>query len=678
MSPPGRTGLLGPAGLLSLGVLAPALPAQDRTPDSVCRLCHEATAIDPTAAGLPHAQIACTECHVALERFDPAAEDEHAVPQPHSSCLPCHAQEVEGWRNGAHAGAPENGRPAATCTDCHGTHAIRSARDPLSPTYPLRLPDTCESCHRADPPADRLAPTRDRVREYESSVHGIALRRSGLIVTATCASCHGAHDVRKTADPSAPTSRKNVPRTCGTCHAGILDGYLSGVHGAAFEKGSEDVPVCTDCHGEHSIADPALEHSSVSSLLVSKTCARCHADDELARRYGMPPGRIAGWSRSYHGITSAYGDQGAANCASCHGHHDIFPAEDPRSSVNAGNLERTCGRCHLGAGAVFATVPVHSVVDRESNPVPWTVREIYLWMITGIIAAFVAFILADLFGRLRLRLGIGPKEGEPLAPARFPDEDRLVPPDETFPRLSRTARAQHGLLILSFSVLVLTGLPLLLEIPRLERLVDFEGAFRLRSLAHRAAAVTLIGLSIWHLVAIGLSPGGRRWAFSMMLRPRDVTDFLKEFGWNLGILPWLAARGPWKPVFQRFPGLRCDVRPAHGRYGLVEKLEYGAVIWGNAVMIASGLVLWRPDWFLGRFPVWLFDLSRVVHGYEATLAFLAIIIWHMYHVHLRPGAFPMNRAWLSGRVSREEMRRHHGLEYARILEQRAAEQSRNS
>jgi len=660
-----------------LGLLVPRLHAQDRTPDTVCRMCHPATAADADSAKLPHAKIACTQCHAALEKFDPTEEDEHAVPLAPASCLPCHQEVVDGWRSGVHASDPGTGRSAATCTDCHGTHAIRSSRDPLSKTYPLRLPDTCESCHRTDASAEHPAPGAEKVREYETSVHGIALRKSGLIVTATCASCHGAHEVRRPDDPLAPTSRKNVPNTCGTCHAGILEGYRAGVHGAAFENGSADVPVCTDCHGEHSIADPALENSSVSSRLVSRTCARCHEDDDLARRYGMPPGRIAGWARSYHGITSAYGAEGAANCASCHGHHDIFPAEDARSTVNPANLEATCGSCHVGAGAVFATVPVHSVVDRESNPVPWIVREVYLWLIAGIIAVFVAFILADLFGRLRVRLGIGPKEGEPVDPVRFSDEDRLVPPEETFPRLSRGARAQHGLLILSFTVLVLTGLPLLIEIPRLGQLVDFEGAFRLRSLAHRAAALTLIGLSLWHVTTLALSKGGRRWAGSMILRPHDVTDFLREFGWNLGILPWLAARRPWKALFDRFPVLRCDVRPAHGRYGLVEKLEYGAVIWGNAVMIASGLVLWRPDWFLRSFPPWLFDLSRVVHGYEATLAFLAIIIWHMYHVHLRPGAFPMNRAWLTGRISREEMRRHHGLEYVKILERRAADRERS-
>jgi hypothetical protein len=122
--------------------------------------------------------------------------------------------------------------------------------------------------------------------------------------------------------------------------------------------------------------------------------------------------------------------------------------------------------------------------------------------------------------------------------------------------------------------------------------------------------------------------------------------------------------------FARHPRLRCAERPLTGRYGLVEKLEYGAVLWGNLVMIATGLILWRPDWFLGWTPTWTFDVCRVVHGFEATLAFLAIVIWHMYHVHLRPGVFPMSRTWLSGRISRAELRHHHTAQYLEILRSR--------
>ena len=139
---------------------------------------------------------------------------------------------------------------------------------------------------------------------------------------------------------------------------------------------------------------------------------------------------------------------------------------------------------------------------------------------------------------------------------------------------------------------------------------------------------------------------------------------------NLGLADWISRRRPLRPFFERHPKLAFRERPCIGRYGLVERLEYGAVLWGNIVMIATGAILWRPGWFLGWTPSWTFEVCRVVHGFEATLAFLAIIIWHMYHVHLRPEVFPMSQTWLTGRISRRELRHHHPREYLRILDER--------
>lgn len=638
--------------------------AQAPTPlvsDESCLSCHEEDHdADPwigaplATAGSVHGEagIGCVLCHAGLqdlERFPHGPEPERV------DCGRCHADAEEAWHHGVHGGDPGNGNPAATCADCHGAHAVQPIADPRSSVFPLNLPDTCERCHRPEPPAGHPAPGGERVAAYETSVHGLALRKDGLIVTATCASCHGSHEIRPADDPEASTARGQVPTTCGACHVGILNGYLQGAHGGAFLAGGQDVPVCTDCHEEHGIAPPDAEGSSVSSRHVAATCARCHADDELAQTYGFPRTSLLSWGRSYHGIASLLGEKGAANCASCHGFHEILPSSDPRSPIHPANLEQTCGGCHPSWGAAFTQVPVHSVIDRETNATAWWLRTIYLVLITVTIGVFLLFILVDLLGRLRLRLGIGPRDADPvaeLAPGLAADEDRLIGEHETFQRLSKQARIQHGILVTSFVLLVLTGLPVFLsQLPVMRAVFDFEGAYRLRGNLHRAGAVGLIGLSIWHIVGTLLHPGGRRWLWSMMIRPRDVLDLIHEFLFNLGI---------------------AKRRPRFGRYGLVEKLEYGAVVWGNLVMIATGFALWRPDWFFGWAPPWMFDVCRVIHGYEATLAFLAIIVWHMYHVHLRPEVFPMNRAWLDGRISREEMRHHHPREYVALLEKRRA------
>jgi cytochrome b subunit of formate dehydrogenase len=651
-------------------------PAPER--DADCLLCHstsEETSSPAETATSVHgeADIACVLCHTGLADAVLDLDDDPPHPTGLSPvrCGTCHAGAAEAHARGVHDGALESGNVAAACTDCHGTHDVLAADDPRSPVAPRRQPETCESCHRPSPPADHPAPAGEQVKVYETSIHGRLLLEQGLVVSATCSSCHGSHEILATDDPESATSRTHVPYVCGACHAGVLEGYLDGVHGADFLTGDREVPVCTDCHSEHAIEDPALEASSVSESHVAETCSRCHGDDELAQSYGFETTRLASWGRSYHGIASSFGAKGAANCASCHGFHAILPSSDPRSRVHPANLEETCGGCHPSAGAAFARVPVHSVIDSETNWVPWIVRTVYAVLVALVIGAFILFILVDLFGRLRMRLGWGPPETQHVTREEWPDEDELVAPGETFLRMGRQGRLQHAILVVSFLLLVVTGLPVFLYDSEFMRsVITLEGGFQLRSDMHRVGALGLIGLSLWHLVAIATSGRARSWFLRMVIRPRDFVDFFKELMFNLGLAAWLSRRRPFKWFFDRFPALRFDRRPCIGRYGLVERLEYGAVVWGNLVMIASGAILWRPGWFLDWMPMSTFEVCRVVHGFEATLAFLAIIIWHMYHVHLRPDVFPMSRTWLTGRISRREMRHHHPREYIRILEER--------
>ncbi len=660
-----------------------AKPPAPLAGDESCLLCHDGVQADepaagpgpPAAPGSVHdrAGIGCVLCHADLRDLeDPIHGDVAPV-----NCATCHAEAQAAYARGVHSGTMGNGHVAADCTDCHGTHDIQSAADPRSRVFPLRLPDTCEACHRPEPPLEHPAPAGERVQQYETSIHGRALREGGLVVTATCKSCHGSHEIRHAGDPAAPTSRALVPYTCGSCHAGYLNDYLSGVHGEGFLRDETTVPVCTDCHGEHTIDGPTAGTSSVASKNVAETCARCHADDALANDFGFVATSLRSWQRSYHGIASSFGSGRAANCASCHGFHAIFPSSDPRSKVNPANLEETCGSCHVGVRASFAKVPVHTEIDRDSNFIPWIVLVVYTVVVVVTIGAFILFILVDLFGRLRMRLGWGPGETVQVDPEVWPDEGELVKPEESFKRMSLHARLQHGVLVTSFMLLVLTGLPVFLhELPLMHAIMNSEGALRLRSLLHRGAALGLIGLSGWHIVSLFVSPGGRRWLRSMVFRWADIRNFLAEFMFNLGLMDWLARRRPLRAFFERHPAWRFDRRPIVGRYGLVEKLEYYAVVWGNVVMILSGAILWRPDWFLGALPTWTFDVARVVHGYEATLAFLAIIIWHMYHVHFRPGVFPGSKTWYDGKISRHELRHHHPGEYLEILKRRRAARTR--
>ncbi len=98
----------------------------------------------------------------------------------------------------------------------------------------------------------------------------------------------------------------------------------------------------------------------------------------------------------------------------------------------------------------------------------------------------------------------------------------------------------------------------------------------------------------------------------------------------------------------------------------MEKFDYWAVYWGIVIMVGSGLLLWSPAVAMRHLPKYILDIAHIVHSDEALLAATAIIVWHFYNTHLNPECFPMNWAWLTGRISKERLLEHHPVEYERI------------
>ncbi|HET7453447.1 MAG TPA: cytochrome b/b6 domain-containing protein, partial [Thermoanaerobaculia bacterium] len=107
-------------------------------------------------------------------------------------------------------------------------------------------------------------------------------------------------------------------------------------------------------------------------------------------------------------------------------------------------------------------------------------------------------------------------------------------------------------------------------------------------------------------------------------------------------------------------------RPRFGRFSYAEKTEYWALVWGTIVMTATGIVMWFDNTFIGLLTKLGYDVSRTIHFYEAWLATLAIIVWHLYFVIFNPDEYPMNLAWLTGVLSEREMTEEHPLELERL------------
>lgn len=551
-----------------------------------------------------HDGLDCASCHEGITAYP------HPEPVPAVRCASCHDDAARVHEGSVHA--PGKGPDRPECTSCHGPgHDVLAAADPRSPVSKARVAATCASCH-ADPAflARHRLPLARPVEAYERSVHGRA-RQAGDAAAATCSDCHGAHD-------AAAVERRRVPETCGRCHSEIAKAYGESVHGLAAARGEAESPVCTDCHGEHAILAPSEADSLVNPARVSTvTCGRCHADERLTQKYNLPADRVPAFQDSFHGLALRSGSQSVANCASCHGVHDIRASSDPRSTIHPTNLARTCGACHPGAGERFTIGPVHVVPGGGGeHAVVRFLRRAYVVLIVLTVGFMLLHNGLD-FLRKMLR-----------GPAHAGGGGQVQ-------RMNALFRLAHALVVVSFAVLVVTGFAL--KFPEsfwAAPLLRFEGQLAFRGLVHRVAGVALLGALVLHVVHLALSPRDRRILRDLLLRPHDLRDLLAMLRHNLG-------RGP---------------RPLFGHFSYAEKVEYWAFMWGTAVMAVTGLLLWFNSWTLRRFPTWVADAATVVHYYEAILASLSILVWHLYMVVFDPDVYPMDRAWITGRTSADHYR----------------------
>jgi formate dehydrogenase subunit gamma len=220
----------------------------------------------------------------------------------------------------------------------------------------------------------------------------------------------------------------------------------------------------------------------------------------------------------------------------------------------------------------------------------------------------------------------------------------------SFERFSRFQRAQHLLMMASFSLLAITGLPM--RFPDSGVLAHVYGVFgglaRARQV-HRAAAIVMMADGALHLAYL----------FWLLAR----SGFRPRIAWPM--LPAWKDAQDWWAISLYYLGARPQ-RPKYDRFTFREKFDYFAVFWGLPVMMGSGLVLWFPVFFGNRLPDLAIPMAYIAHSDEAVLAISAIVVWHFYNVHFDPDKFPMSRVWLTGRISEHDIRHEHALEYERL------------
>jgi len=532
---------------------------------------------------------------------------------------------------------------APTCLSCHKNPiaTVHSTEDTVD--VKISQEKLCLSCHLDSPEVRaRTAPSAGFITMYEKSVHGSALN-SGNGKAANCVNCHGSHEVLRSTNDKSSIFKLNIPKTCGQCHAKISKEYTESVHGVALKNGVSEAPVCTDCHGEHNILKHNDPNSPVAFQNLSKeVCSPCHSSLKLTTKYGIVSNRFETFSDSYHGLAIEGGSVAVANCASCHGSHNIKPSSDSTSTIYKGNLVKTCGGCHKGANTNFTIGKVHITRQDKSEPIIYYIASAYIALIFSVIGLMFIHNLLDFFRKAKIKK---------MKQRGLIREERHG--HSLYLRMNVNERIQHATLAISFLTLVLTGF--MLSYPNswwVSHIRDLSSdAFEARSLLHRISAVIMVTVSLYHIYYISFTTRGKQLIKDLLPRYQDIRDAIDVAKFNLGF---------------------SKSKPKLDRFSYVEKAEYWALIWGTIVMTATGVIMWFDNTFMGLLTKLGWDIARTVHYYEAWLAFLAIVVWHFYFVIFNPDVYPMSLAWWKGTLTEEEMAEEHPLELERI---KSAEQT---
>ncbi len=608
--------------------------------DRACLNCHEKDGIHKIVndsivslkvtkddiANSVHLNIPCVKCHsdVTTTLHRPCATAGKV------DCSNCHAEISNIYMESGHGQAyQKNEKNAPYCTDCHGSHKIKSRYDDTSPTYRANIPTLCGKCHGASGKASQEAKLKEvnALKDYSSSVHGRGLTEKGLLPSAVCTDCHSTHFILKESDPRSSVYPKNIPATCSSCHKGIYNEYITSDHSIIKSDNKKKYPECADCHTAHDISDITKDKFMSE---VTNQCGACHQD--VAQTY----------MQTFHGKAYQLGYLKTAKCSDCHGAHKIYSADNPKSSVSPQNIVETCKKCHPDANKRFTGYLTHAT---HHNKTKYPVLYYTFWGMTALLIAVFGFFGIHLLLWLPRSIQIMRKKKK--------ERESTVGDKYYVVRFSLSQRVTHIFVILSFIMLAFTGMMMKFAgMTWASKLAQILGGVTAAGNIHRFAAVITFGYFGFHVASLIRMKFKRHIPFrkflfgkeSLMFNKQDLRDFRDTLKWFLG-------RGN---------------RPEYGRWTYWEKFDYFAVFWGVAVIGLSGLILWFPEFFTKILPGWLINVAMIIHSDEALLAVGFIFTIHFFNTHLRPDAFPLDTVIFTGTVPYEEYKNDRPREYEEL------------
>ncbi len=215
-------------------------------------------------------------------------------------------------------------------------------------------------------------------------------------------------------------------------------------------------------------------------------------------------------------------------------------------------------------------------------------------------------------------------------------------------RFGMRERTEHLLVMLLFIVLAVTGLPQkFFEAGWARWTIQALGGIDGARWVHRTAGILFAIVAGLHLLTILALVMAGRTALSLVPTRKDFSDAALMLRYYLGL---------------------SDEQARFDRYDYRQKFEYWGLVFGGIVMIVTGFILYFPTTAARFLPGEVIPAAKVAHSNEGLLAFLVVIIWHVYNSHLSPDVFPFDSSIFTGKVSRERMEKEHPLEYARMIE----------
>ena len=599
--------------------------------DDECISCHGDPGIEPVTKGRDkaklqvttealkgsvHEDVTCTGCHQPGDSKGPAHYEDKGSPLI-LKCGDCHDKALKDYESTDIHGQyfVKHGKDAPWCHDCHGGHHIVPLKSPESPMSHKNQPELCGRCHSKATVGDEgMISKRRLVERYYTSVHWQNVQMGKP--AAGCTDCHGHHTILPSSEKDSKVTRMNLLQTCSKCHPAEVETYSKGSHGRTLLHGNLDVPICTTCHGDHDMVSLKIADNGKRDFAATQICIWCHGNERLMARYALDVSPVESYMNDFHGLTQRGSLGTSATCADCHDAHYSLPSNHPSSRMNISNRGSVCGKCHGKMSESFITGFTHKPKGAGTRGIVKSVITwVYVLLIVGTIGAMLLHnvLVWSFFVRRKLRY-----------------QER----HGTVTRLSTGERRWHWALFLSFSLLVLTGFALSFSGTSAVKWIYQIGLTeQIRGWLHRLGAIVMV-VDMLVLVAFAANKRGRdKWLWAMMPGWRDLREFFGTVQYYL---------------------LRSPERPRYGVFNYGEKAEYWALWWGTAVMALTGIVMWFSTLLPVTTPGWVLEAARLIHFYEAVLATLAILVWHMYNTVFHPGEYPMDTTWLTGRLTDDE------------------------